>query len=133
MVEGICEFTCALYNSIYEYRPTSWEIKETLEREERDSDVIRQFGQSMVDKMMSILEAEAIYEQPPSEAAPNTCAANEEQEEVWEEQELYEDLPADMLSPPSLELHEDLPSPTGLVKEERAKFCFKNTKVCVIF
>ena len=126
LVEGIRGFTCALYNTIHEYRPTSWEVKETLEREERDSDAIRQFGQSMVDKMMSILEAEAIYEQP-SEATPDTCADDNGLEEV------YEELPEDTLSPPGLELHEDLPSPPGLAKEEKAKFGFKNTKVHNIY
>ena len=91
-----------------------------MEREEQDSDAIQQFGQSMVDKMMSVLEAEAIYEKP-SEAAPEACADDEEQEEVYKEQE---DLP--IYTRP-----EDVLSSPGLTKEEKAKFCFKN-KVCTI-
>ena len=108
-------------------RPTSWEVKETLDREERDAVVIQKFVQSLVDKMMSIIEAAAVYEEP-CEALPDTCAIDEEIYNI-EDEELYEDLAESMLSPRKDDLPESMFPPPSLMKEEKANVPSTDTKV----
>ena len=116
-------------------RPTSWEVKETFEREERDADAIQWFGQSLVDKKMSILEAEAVYEEP-CEVSPNTGEDDEDIYSIEEEQELYTyEKPKNFFEE---ELYEDLVprevlSPPGPTSDEKPKSFFTNTKVRVLF
>ena len=116
----------------HDYRPTSWEVKETLDREEKDDVVIQQFSQSLVDKMMFIVKAAAIYEEP-CQSLPDTHA--DEPDEIYDdtypqdlyddgfnvEIETYEDVTASMMSPPR----------PGLTKDENAHVLSTNTKVCI--
>lgn len=92
-------------------RPTSWEVKETLDREERDAVVIQKFVQSLVDKMMSILKAEAVY----CDVSPATCTDDEDIQNV--EEETYEDVVPMNMSPPP--------------REKKANVLSTNTKVHV--
>ena len=118
------------------YRPTSWEVKETLDREERDDVVIKQFCQSQVDKMMSIIKAEAVYEEP-FEAPPDTHSDEdlydeqemyydiheEEYHDIGVECETYEDTAVYMMSPPRYDQ----------TKDEKANVFPTNTKVCISY
>lgn len=95
-------------------RPTSWEVKEALEREECDVDVVQQFSQSMVHKTMSSLEAEVYVEV--HGISTDTCKDNEDIGNIKEEQYTYEDII----------IHE-----SGLTKDEEDKIMSvsTNTKV----
>lgn len=67
-------------------RPTSWELKETLEAEPLDANVIHEFGDMI--RMRQLDSAEAVYTEP-CELIPSD----------EEEQETYEDLATHLLSP----------------------------------